>query len=84
MVEKGRVDGAEFRKDFAAIRQDQNDEELAMVPDSIILEPDSSGSYKFMFSSNRGEVSGRVTVGVEGQATSSGRLAEVKRKQPLC
>jgi hypothetical protein len=37
-----------------------------MAPDSIVLEPDDRGSYKFTFSSERGEVSGRVIVGVEG------------------
>jgi hypothetical protein len=42
------------------------DEEHAMTPESIILEPDGYGSYKFTFSSERGEVSGRVTVGTEG------------------
>jgi hypothetical protein len=37
-----------------------------MIPDSIVLEPDGRGSYTFTFSSERGEVSGRVTVGTEG------------------
>jgi hypothetical protein len=37
-----------------------------MASDSIVLEPDGRGSYKFTFSSQRGEVSGRVTVGTEG------------------
>ena len=37
-----------------------------MVPDSVTLEPDGRGSYKFTFSSQRGEISGRVTVGTEG------------------
>jgi hypothetical protein len=37
-----------------------------MAPDSIVLEPDGRGSYKFTFSSQRGEVSGRVSVGMEG------------------
>jgi hypothetical protein len=37
-----------------------------MAPDSIVLEPDGRGSYKFTFSSKRGEVSGRVTVGFVG------------------
>jgi hypothetical protein len=37
-----------------------------MEPDSIVLEPDGPGSYRFTFSSPRGEVSGRVTVGTEG------------------
>jgi hypothetical protein len=37
-----------------------------MAPDSVVLEADDRGSYKFTFSSERGEVSGRVTVGAEG------------------
>jgi hypothetical protein len=37
-----------------------------MAPDSIVLESDSRGSYNFTFSSQRGELSGRVTVGTEG------------------
>ena len=37
-----------------------------MAADSVTLEPDDRGSYKFTFSSQRGEVSGRVTVGTEG------------------
>ena len=37
-----------------------------MAPNSVVLEPDGRGSYKFTFSSRRGEVSGRVTVGTEG------------------
>jgi len=37
-----------------------------MAPDSIVLEIDGCGSYKFTFSSQRGEISGRVTVGTEG------------------
>ena len=32
----------------------------------IALMEDGPGSYRFAFSSKRGEVSGRVTVGVEG------------------
>jgi hypothetical protein len=36
-----------------------------MIPDSIVLEPDDRGSYTFTFSSERGEVSDRVTVGTE-------------------
>jgi hypothetical protein len=34
--------------------------------DPILLEPDGSGSFRFTFSSPRGEVSGRVNVGTEG------------------
>jgi hypothetical protein len=37
-----------------------------MIPDSLVLEPDGRGSCTFTFSSERGEVSGRVTVGTEG------------------
>ena len=37
-----------------------------MAPDSLVLDPDGPGSYRFTFASQRGEVSGRVTVGVEG------------------
>jgi hypothetical protein len=37
-----------------------------MAPDSIAPEPDSRGSYKFTFCSQRGKLSGRVTVGAEG------------------
>ncbi len=32
----------------------------------IALVEDGPGSYKFTFASKRGEVSGRVTVGIEG------------------
>jgi hypothetical protein len=32
----------------------------------IVLEPDGSGSYKFNFTTERGEISGRVRVGLEG------------------
>ena len=37
-----------------------------MAPESIVLEPDGRGSYRFTFSSERGEVSGRVSVATEG------------------
>jgi hypothetical protein len=37
-----------------------------MAPDSLVLDPDGPGSYRFTFASQRGEVSGRVSVGVEG------------------
>jgi hypothetical protein len=37
-----------------------------MVADSIVLEPDGRGSYTFSFSSHRGEISGRVSVGTQG------------------
>jgi hypothetical protein len=37
-----------------------------MAPDSLVLDSDGLGSYRFTFASQRGEVSGRVTVGVEG------------------
>jgi hypothetical protein len=43
-----------------------HNEERAMAADSIVLEPDGRGSYRFTFSSPRGEVSGRVSVGTEG------------------
>jgi hypothetical protein len=33
---------------------------------SIVLEPDGAGSYRFKFATARGEMSGRVRVGVEG------------------
>lgn len=32
----------------------------------IVLEPDGPGSYKFKFATERGEISGRVRVGLEG------------------
>jgi len=34
--------------------------------DTILLEPDGRGSFTFTFSSSRGELSGRVNVGIEG------------------
>jgi hypothetical protein len=34
--------------------------------DTILLEADGRGSFTFTFSSSRGEMSGRVTVGTEG------------------
>ncbi|MBV8969384.1 MAG: hypothetical protein JO331_10045 [Verrucomicrobia bacterium] len=37
-----------------------------MAPDSLVLDSDGPGSYRFTFASQRGEVSGRVTVGTEG------------------
>jgi hypothetical protein len=37
-----------------------------MAPDSIALDSDGPGSFRFTFASQRGEVSGRVTVGTEG------------------
>jgi hypothetical protein len=37
-----------------------------MAPDSLVLDADGPGSYRFTFASQRGEVSGRVTVGAEG------------------
>jgi hypothetical protein len=36
-----------------------------MAPDRLVLDPDGRGSYRFTFTSQRGEVSGRVTVGTE-------------------
>ena len=33
---------------------------------SIVLEPDGPGSYKFTFTTERGEISGRVRVTLEG------------------
>jgi hypothetical protein len=33
---------------------------------NIVLEPDGPGSYKFRFATARGEISGRVRVGLEG------------------
>ena len=35
-------------------------------PIQIALVEDGPGSYKFSFSTKRGELSGRVTVGIEG------------------
>ena len=32
----------------------------------ILLAPDGPGSYKFKFATERGEISGRVRVGLEG------------------
>jgi len=49
-----------------AQHQDERIEEHAMAADKIVLEPDVRGSYKFSFSSPRGEISGRVSVGTEG------------------
>lgn len=37
-----------------------------MTQDNIHLEQDGSGSFRFSFSSRRGELSGRVSVGTEG------------------
>jgi hypothetical protein len=37
-----------------------------MTQDDIHLEQDGPGSFKFSFSSRRGELSGRVNVGTEG------------------
>ena len=34
--------------------------------DTILLEADGRGSFTFTFSSSRGEMSGRVNVGIEG------------------
>jgi hypothetical protein len=34
--------------------------------DTILLEADGRGSFRFTFSSSRGELSGRVNVGTEG------------------
>jgi hypothetical protein len=34
--------------------------------DALLLEPDGRGSFKFTFSTLRGEMSGRVNVGTEG------------------
>jgi hypothetical protein len=33
---------------------------------SIVLEPDGAGFYRFKFATERGEISGRVRVGLEG------------------
>jgi hypothetical protein len=33
---------------------------------NIVLESDGPGSYKFKFATGRGEISGRVRVGLEG------------------
>jgi hypothetical protein len=33
---------------------------------NIVLEPDGPGSYRFKFTTGRGEISGRVRVGQEG------------------
>jgi len=37
-----------------------------MAPDRLVLDPDGRVSYRFTSTSQRGEVSGRVTVGTEG------------------
>jgi hypothetical protein len=37
-----------------------------MTQDAMTLEPDGPGSFKFSFSTPRGELSGRVNVGIEG------------------
>lgn len=37
-----------------------------MSADNILLEPDGPGSFAFTFASARGELSGRVNVGIEG------------------
>ena len=37
-----------------------------MAHHRIVLEPDGPGSYKFKFATERGEISGRVRVGLEG------------------
>jgi hypothetical protein len=37
-----------------------------MAPHKIALVEDGPGSYRFTFMSTRGELSGRVTVGIEG------------------
>jgi hypothetical protein len=37
-----------------------------VIHHSIVLEPDGPGSYKFKFATERGEISGRVRVGLEG------------------
>ena len=37
-----------------------------MTDHDIILEPDGPGSYRFRFATGRGEISGRVRVGLEG------------------
>ena len=39
---------------------------MNVAQNNIFLEPDVPGSYSFTFSSERGEVSGRVRVGIEG------------------
>jgi hypothetical protein len=33
---------------------------------TIVLEPDGPGAYKFTFATERGEISGRVRVALEG------------------
>jgi hypothetical protein len=37
-----------------------------MAENELILEPDGEGSFKFTFVSDRGELAGRVGVGLEG------------------
>ena len=49
-----------------------------MAPDSLVLDSDGPGSYRFTFASQRGEVSGRVTVGTEGPPD---RRSEADREQ---
>jgi hypothetical protein len=36
------------------------------MPSKVALVEDGPGSYRFTFASTRGELSGRVTVGIEG------------------
>ena len=50
-----------------------------MAPDSLVLDPDGPGSYRFTFASPRGEVSGRVTVGAEGPPD---RRSEADKNKP--
>ena len=38
---------------------------FAMAPQIVLVE-DGPGSYRFTFATTRGEMSGRVTVGIEG------------------
>jgi hypothetical protein len=40
--------------------------ELTERPMQVALVEDGPGSYRFTFASKRGEISGRVTVGIEG------------------
>ena len=49
-----------------------------MAPNSLVLDSDGPGSYRFTFASQRGEVSGRVTVGIEGP---SDRRSEADQEQ---
>jgi hypothetical protein len=43
---------------------------------SIVLEPDGPGSYRFKFATDRGEISGRVRVALEGPPDNRSEVAQ--------